>query len=84
MLKRYIQQISHNNNKIVLSLQYNGSNSYLYANGVQQLKFKTKDRKIKKIGFRKFNNRFQNNKYGKKLVYLEMLMILVLITSLFL
>ena len=63
MLKRYIQQISHINNKIVLSLHCNGSNSYLYANGVQQLKFKTKDPKIKKIGFRKFNNRFQYSKY---------------------
>ena len=35
--------------KFVLSLRYNGDNFYLFANGIQQLKFKTKNSEIKKI-----------------------------------
>ena len=35
--------------KFVLSLHYNGDNFYLFANGIQQLKFKTKNSEIKKI-----------------------------------
>ena len=36
------------NKKSVLSLHYNFSNSYLFFNGVQQLKFKTKASQILK------------------------------------
>ena len=36
------------NKKIVLSLHYNGNNSYLFANGVQELKFKGNDSEIKR------------------------------------
>ena len=32
--------------KFVLSLHYNGDNSYLFVNGTQELKFKTKDDQI--------------------------------------
>ena len=32
--------------KFILSLDYNGDNSYLFANGRQELKFKTKDDQI--------------------------------------
>ena len=32
--------------KVILSLHYNGDNSYLFANGRQELKFKAKDDKI--------------------------------------
>ena len=32
--------------KFVLSLHYNGDNSYLFANGRQELKFKAKDDQI--------------------------------------
>ena len=35
------------NQKFVLSLHYNGDNSYLFINGIQQYKFKTKDSEIK-------------------------------------
>ena len=35
--------------KIVLSLHYNGGDSYLFVNGAQQLKFKTKDSEIKRV-----------------------------------
>ena len=34
--------------KIVLSLHYNGDDSYLFVNGIQELKFKTEIDQIKK------------------------------------
>ena len=47
MQKVCIQLILQNKTKkFVLSLHYNGDNSYLFVNGVQQVKFKTKYRKI--------------------------------------
>ena len=44
----YAEKLYHNNftelgEKFVLSLHYNGDNSYLFANGRQELKFKAKD-----------------------------------------
>ena len=36
------------NKKFVLSLHYNGDNSYLFVNGVEQLKFKTNANEIQK------------------------------------
>ena len=44
----YAEKLLHNNftelgEKFVLSLHYNGDNSYLFANGRQELKFKAKD-----------------------------------------
>ena len=44
----YAEKLFHNNFtehgvKFVLSLHYNGDNSYLFANGRQELKFKVKD-----------------------------------------
>ena len=47
----YAEKLFHNNFtelglKFVLSLHYNGDNSYLFANGRQELKFKAKDDKI--------------------------------------
>ena len=35
------------NKKFVLSLHYNGDDSYLFVNGVQQYKFKAKNTEIK-------------------------------------
>ena len=47
MTQLYMQKLLHNNftelGKKVLSLHYNGDNSYLFANGRQELKFKAKD-----------------------------------------
>ena len=48
----YAEKLFHNNFtelgvKFVLSLHYNGDNSYLFANGRQELKFKAKDDQIK-------------------------------------
>ena len=47
----YAEKLFHNNFtefgvKFVLSLHYNGDNSYLFANGRQELKFKAKDDRI--------------------------------------
>ena len=47
----YVEKLFHNNFtefgvKFVLSLHYNGDNSYLFANGRQELKFKAKDDQI--------------------------------------
>ena len=44
----YAEKLFHNNStehgeKFVLSLHYNSDNSYLFANGRQELKFKAKD-----------------------------------------
>ena len=57
----YAQKLFHNNftelgKKFVLSLHYNGDNSYLFVNGRQELKFKAKDDQIihEKIMYRKF------------------------------
>ena len=57
----YEEKLFHNNFtkhgvKFVLSLHYNGDNSYLFPNGRQELKFKAKDDQItkRKIMYRKF------------------------------
>ena len=47
----YAEKLFHNNFtefgvKFLLSLHYNGDNSYLFANGTQELKFKAKDDQI--------------------------------------
>ena len=46
--KIYSQNFTAVNKKIVLSLHYNGDNSYLFVNGKQELKFKAKDDQIVK------------------------------------
>ena len=37
---------SNNNKRVVLSLHYNGDDSYLFVNSVQQAKFKTANSEI--------------------------------------
>ena len=46
--KVYKHNFTEANKKFVLSLHYNFSNSYLFVNGVQQLKFKAKANQIQK------------------------------------
>ena len=46
--KIYSQNFTAANKKFVLSLQYNGDDSYLFVNGKQELKFKAKDDQIVK------------------------------------
>ena len=46
--KIYSQNFTAANKKFVLSLHYNGDDSYLFVNGKQELKFKAKDDQIVK------------------------------------
>ena len=46
--KVYSQNFTAVNKKFVLSLHYNGDNSYLFVNGKEELKFKAKDDQIVK------------------------------------
>ena len=46
--KLYSQNFTAVNKKFILSLHYNGDNSYLFVNGKQELKFKAKDDQIVK------------------------------------
>ena len=46
--KVYSQTFTAVNKKFVLSLHYNGDNSYLFVNGKEELKFKAKDDQIVK------------------------------------
>ena len=46
--KNYKNNFTEPNKKFVLSLHYNYSNSYLFVNGVQELKFKAKTHQIQK------------------------------------
>ena len=45
----YKTDFTEQNKKFVLSLHYNGDNSYFFLNGDQQLKFKTKNDQIKRV-----------------------------------
>ena len=44
--KNYSINFTENNNKLCLSLHYNGANSYLFVNGTEIHKFKAKDSEI--------------------------------------
>ena len=46
--KIYSQNFTAVNKKFVLSLHYNGDNSYLFVNGKKELKFKAQDDQIVK------------------------------------
>ena len=53
MIRNYAEKLSNQNvtavnKKFVLSLHYNGDDSYLFVNGKQELKFKTKNDQILK------------------------------------
>ena len=41
--KIYSQNFTQSSKKFILSLHYNGDDSYLFVNGTQELKFKAKD-----------------------------------------
>ena len=44
--KIYSQNFTQSSKKFILSLHYNGNDSYLFVNGAQELKFKAKDDQI--------------------------------------
>ena len=47
--KLYETNFTEPNKKFVLSLHYNGDNSYLFVNAVEQLKFKADNNEIQKL-----------------------------------
>ena len=47
--KMYYRNFTDPRKKFVLSLHYDGNNSYLYVNGNQELKFKAKTDQVNKI-----------------------------------
>ena len=44
--KLYSVNVTKKNRKVCLSLHYNGTNSYLFVNGTEIIKFKAKDSEI--------------------------------------
>ena len=44
--KKYSINFTENNKKFCLSLHHNGANSYLFVNGIEQIKFNAKDSEI--------------------------------------
>ena len=44
--KIYSQSFTQSSKKFILSLHYNGNDSYFFVNGAQELKFKAKDDQI--------------------------------------
>ena len=47
--KMYKTNFTEQDKKFILSLHYNGDDSYLFVNGIQQLKLKTKSSEIKRL-----------------------------------
>ena len=46
MLRKLLRNFTDPGHKFILSLHYNGNNSYLFVNGREELKFKTKTNQI--------------------------------------
>ena len=72
----YAEKLFHNNVtefgvKFILSLHYNGDNSYLFANGRQELKFKAKDDQIidKKFSLRNLSSEWSRSESEKTGLY---------------
>ena len=65
----YKTNLTEPNKKFTLSSHYNGDNSYLFVNGVEQLKFKaqsfTDDIKQEIFMYRKYIVRLELNKFNK-------------------
>ena len=75
--KMYYRNFTDPGKKFVLSLHYNGNNSYLYVNGNQELKFKAKtDQLVKeKLCLGNLNDQWTTSE-SEKLDYMEKFMIL--------
>ena len=65
---QYSINFSRSNRKFCLSLQYNGSNSFLFAKSTKKYQFKAKDSKIKKylLCLGNISKRFSANNMKKK------------------
>ena len=69
--KMFYRNFTDPGHKFVLSLHYNGDNSYLFVNGKQELKFKTKTNQIiqKNLCLGNLFNDLTKNESTKTLLY---------------
>ena len=69
--KVYSQNFSQASKKFVLSLHYNGKNSYLFVNGKEKLKFKAKTNQIikKKLCLGNLSNDWTKDESTKTSLY---------------
>ena len=69
--KTFYRNFTDLGHKFVLSLQYNGNNSYLFVNGKQELKFKTKTYQIirKNLCLGNLSNGWTNKESSKTSLY---------------
>ena len=69
--KIYSQNFTQPSKKFVLSLHYNGKNSYLFINGKEELKFKTKTNQIiqKKLSLSNLCNDWTKDESTKTSLY---------------
>ena len=79
--KTYSQNFTQPSKKFILSLHYNGDDSYLFVNGKQELKFKCKTEHLvkEKLCIGNFNGQLVNQ---KKQCYMEIFTILLEIINL--
>ena len=69
--KMFYRNFTDPGHKFILSLHYNGDNSYLFVNGREELKFKTKTNKIIKTNLclGNLSNNCTKNEYAKTSLY---------------
>ena len=69
--KIYSQKFAQSSKKFVLSLHYNGDDSYLFANGIQELKFKCKTENLikEKLCLGNFSDRWKASESEKTGLY---------------
>ena len=69
--KMFYRNFTHPGHKFILSLHYNGDNSYLFVNGREELKFKTKTNQIINTNLCLGNlaNNWTKNEYAKTSLY---------------
>ena len=82
----YSISFSQTGRKFCLSLHYNGANSYLFINGTEMIKFKSKDSELTStiLCLGNISKDFSvSNMNKKKQDYMELFMSLVLIMVLF-
>ena len=69
--KMFYRNFTDPGHKFILSLHYNGDNSYLFVNGREELKFKTKTNKIinTNLCLGNLSNNCTKNEYAKTSLY---------------
>ena len=69
--KMFYRNFTDPGHKFILSLHYNGDNSYLFVNGREELKFKTKNNQIinTNLCLGNLSNEYSKNEYPKTSLY---------------